>query len=191
MAVGMLRDDLLSLPGVESALLDGDAMAPTGVHVHLAPDVDAAAVGDEIKRVLSLHGLRSEVGVNMTAPAATPGEAIIREIGITLAAATASIIGLGFPQAIGVVPTAPVDFIPANSGVTLPTNAVTSAIAWGTKPTIPANFIKRVSFPGTIGTGIIWTFEGNEGIVITPSQTVILWNLDTNAVIDAYAVVEI
>ncbi|MEA3502121.1 MAG: hypothetical protein U9R47_05045 [Actinomycetota bacterium] len=75
MAVGMLRDDLLSLPGVESARIDGDAMAPTGVRVHLAPDVDAAAVGDEIKRVLSLHGLRSEVGVNMTAPVATPGEA--------------------------------------------------------------------------------------------------------------------
>lgn len=123
--------------------------------------------------------------------ASTPGEAIVREIGITLAAATASVIGLGFPQAIGVTPTSPVDFIPANIGVTLPTNAVRSALAWGTEPTIPAAFIKRVSFPGTIGTGIIWTFEGSEGIVITPSQTVVLWNLDTNAVIDAYAVVEI
>ena len=42
MAVGMLRDDLLSVPGVESAQLDGDAIAPTGVRVHLAPGVDAA-----------------------------------------------------------------------------------------------------------------------------------------------------
>lgn len=62
MAIGLLRDDLLSVPGVESAELDGDAMAPTGVRVHLAPGIDATLVGDEVQRVLMLHGLRSEVG---------------------------------------------------------------------------------------------------------------------------------
>jgi len=123
--------------------------------------------------------------------ASTPGEAIIREITITLAAATASTIGVGFPQAIGITPTSPVDFVPVNQGLTMPTNAVTSALAWGTKPTIPAAFLKRVAFPGTIGTGIVWEFAGDEGIVITPTKTVILWNLGTNAVIDATAVVEI
>ncbi len=75
MAVGMLRDDLLSLPGVESAQLDGDAMAPTGVRVHLAPGVDAGVVGDEVQRVLSLHGLRSEVGEGVKAPAPAPAPA--------------------------------------------------------------------------------------------------------------------
>jgi hypothetical protein len=123
--------------------------------------------------------------------AATPGEAIIREITITLAAATASTIGFGFPQAIGVTPTSPVDFIPVNQNLTMPTNAVTSALAWGTTPTIPAAFLKRVAFPGTIGTGIVWEFSGEDGIVITPTKTVILWNLATNAVVDATAVVEI
>jgi hypothetical protein len=68
----MLRDDLLSLPGVESAQLDGDAMAPTGVRVHLAPGVDVAVVGDEVQRVLSLHGLRSEVGEGSIPPAPAP-----------------------------------------------------------------------------------------------------------------------
>jgi hypothetical protein len=78
-AVGMLRDDLLSLPGVESAQLDGDSMAPTGVRVHLAPGVDAAVVGDEVQRVLSLHGLRSEVGEGATAraPAPVPDEVAV------------------------------------------------------------------------------------------------------------------
>ena len=75
MAVGMLRDDLLSLPGVESAQLDGDAMAPTGVRVHLAPGVDAGVVGDEVQRVLSLHGLRSEVGEGAIPPAPAPAPA--------------------------------------------------------------------------------------------------------------------
>ncbi len=68
MAVGMLRDDLLSVPGVESAQLDGDEMAPVGVRVHLAAGVDPTAVGDEVQRVLLLHGLRSEVGGGVAAP---------------------------------------------------------------------------------------------------------------------------
>jgi len=68
-AVGMLRDDLLSVPGVESAELDGDTMAPSGVRVHLALGADAGEVGDEVQRVLSLHGLRSEVGGDATADA--------------------------------------------------------------------------------------------------------------------------
>lgn len=75
MVVGMLRDDLLSLPGVESAQVDGDAIAPTGVRVHLAPGVDAGAVGDEVQRVLSLHGLRSELGEPATVPAPSEGVA--------------------------------------------------------------------------------------------------------------------
>ncbi|MEN8112948.1 MAG: hypothetical protein ABFS21_01060 [Actinomycetota bacterium] len=70
MAVGLLRDDLLSLPGVEGADLDGDSTAPSGVRVRLAPGVDAAVVGDEVQRVLALHGLRSEVEVGPPAPPA-------------------------------------------------------------------------------------------------------------------------
>ena len=69
MAIGMLRDDLLSVPGVESAQIDGDTMAPSGVRVHLAPGADAGEVGDEVQRVLSLHGLRSEVDGDATADA--------------------------------------------------------------------------------------------------------------------------
>jgi hypothetical protein len=40
-----------------------------------------------------------------------------------------------------------------------------------------------------IGTGVIWTFP--EGVVIPVSSSIILWNLATNSVLDAYAVVEI
>lgn len=69
MAVGLLRDDLLSLPGVESADLDGDSSAPSGVRVRLAPGVDPVVVGEEVQRVLALHGLRSELEV---APPTTP-----------------------------------------------------------------------------------------------------------------------
>ncbi|MCJ7779980.1 MAG: hypothetical protein MUQ27_04075, partial [Acidimicrobiia bacterium] len=43
--------------------------------VHLAPGVDVAVVGDEVQRVLSLHGLRSEVGEGAMAAVAGPAPA--------------------------------------------------------------------------------------------------------------------
>ncbi|GMQ84486.1 MAG: hypothetical protein BMS9Abin07_0050 [Acidimicrobiia bacterium] len=61
LATDTLRDELLSLPGVESAVVEGDAMTPQGVRVRLATGVDAAVVGEEVQRVLAAHGLRSEM----------------------------------------------------------------------------------------------------------------------------------
>jgi hypothetical protein len=78
MAVGTLRDDLLSVSGVESAQLDGDEMVPTGVRVHLVAGVDPAEVGDEVQRVLLLHGLRSEVGGDAASPVPVDPSAIGR-----------------------------------------------------------------------------------------------------------------
>ncbi len=69
-AADLLRDELLSVPGVESAVVEGDAITPQGVRVRLARGVDAAAVGEEVQRVLASHGLRSE----MAPPSAPVGE---------------------------------------------------------------------------------------------------------------------
>lgn len=60
MGVSTLHDDLLSLPGVEQAEIDGDPTTPAGVRVRLAPGVDPASIGNEIRRVLAMHGLRHE-----------------------------------------------------------------------------------------------------------------------------------
>jgi len=61
-AVGALSDDLLRLPGVEHAELDGDPATPAGIRVRVADGVDAAAVADEVRRVLAQHGLRPDIG---------------------------------------------------------------------------------------------------------------------------------
>lgn len=61
MTADLLRDELLRVPGVESADIEGDALTPQGVRVRLAAGVDAAAVGEEVQRVLAAHGLRSEM----------------------------------------------------------------------------------------------------------------------------------
>jgi len=119
----------------------------------------------------------------------TPGRVKIFEIGITLAAATTSTFALGRPQAKGVTPTSAVDFQVEDPNDVLASGVVQSALAWGTGPTIPLAYFRRVSLPATVGTGVIWTFP--EGLVIPVSSSVIIWNLDTNAAADMYAVVEV
>jgi len=57
-----LREQLLALPGVAEAEVDGEDAAPAGVRIHLAPDADAAAVGAEVQQVLSARGMRSRLG---------------------------------------------------------------------------------------------------------------------------------
>ena len=120
---------------------------------------------------------------------ATPGRARLLEIGITLAAATASTIALGRPAAIGITPTTPVDFLSEDPNDVIATGVVQSALAWATKPTIPTAFIRRISLPATSGTGVLWIFP--TGLVIPINSSLVLWNLGTNAVVDAHAVIEI
>lgn len=120
---------------------------------------------------------------------ATPGRAKLLEIGFFLAAATASVYGLGRPAAIGTTPTSPVNFLPEDPNDVIASGVVQSALAWGGAPTVPAAYLRRISLPATIGTGVIWTFP--KGITIPVSDGLVLWNIGTNGVVDAYAVVEI
>jgi hypothetical protein len=110
------------------------------------------------------------------------------ELGIFMAAATASQYALGRPAAIGVTPTAPVDFLPDDPADPTVAGLVQSALAWATGPTAPAAFPRRISTPATIGSGVIWTFP--RGYMIPVSSSLVLWNLAANGVVDAYAVVE-
>jgi hypothetical protein len=120
---------------------------------------------------------------------ASPGRLRIMEIGFFLAAATASIIGLGRPADIGDTPTTPVDFLPEDPANILAANVALSALAWGTGPTVPVSFLRRIALPATIGTGVIWTFP--EGLVIPANGSIVLWNIAENSVLDAYAVLDI
>ena len=109
------------------------------------------------------------------------------ELGLTINAGTASVFGFGTPAAIGITPTSPVTVLAEDAGNTA-TGNTTTALAWGTPPTIPTNFYRRVSLPGTIGAGIIWTFP--RGITVLKAKTLILWNLSTTSVADVWVVVD-
>jgi hypothetical protein len=117
---------------------------------------------------------------------ASTDRARVVEIGVFLAAATASTYGIGRPAAIGVTPTTPVTVIAEDSGS--PAGTAQSALAWGTGPTVPTAFFRRASMPATIGSGVIWTFP--QGLIIPVSGSLVLWNLATNGVVDAYCVLD-
>ena len=143
--------------------------------------------------IVSLAQRTSNVTISNTTwtilTGSTPGRARVLEIGIFLAAATASAFGLGRPAANGVTPTTPVDFLPEDPNDVLATGIVQGALAWGTLPTAPTNFLRRISLPATIGTGVIWTFP--KGLVIPVSGNLVLYNITATGVADVYAVVDL
>jgi hypothetical protein len=55
-----LQDDLLSIPGVEGAEIDGSQDAPSGLRIRIVEGADQEAVGGAIRRVLSSHGLGTD-----------------------------------------------------------------------------------------------------------------------------------
>jgi hypothetical protein len=111
----------------------------------------------------------------------------IMEAGFTQTAATAGVYGIGRPGAIGVTPTSPQTFVDEGDG-NAPAGVTTSAVAWGTGPTVPTNFNRRVSCAATIGVGFIFTFPRGLGLPI--SGSIVFWILATAPVGDAYSVVD-
>lgn len=107
------------------------------------------------------------------------------EMGLTLAAATASTYKLGRPAAIGVTPTTPAALALDVNGTAA---ASTTAVAWGTKPTTPTTFLRQLGFPATIGSHLVWTFY--KGLVIPAGKSIVLWNGAANGVIDVYVIVD-
>lgn len=112
----------------------------------------------------------------------------IHEIGIFMAAATASVFGIGRPQVKGVTPTDPVTLLAEDSSD--PAAEVTTSISWATEPTVPTDnlFFRRVSLAAAVGTGIIFTFP--EGLYIEAGATLVVWNLSTVGVADIHVVIE-
>ena len=113
-------------------------------------------------------------------------EAFIKKITCNLTAATATLIGVGRPAAAGVTPTAPVALL-ADNGVD--TTLVKTAIAWATPPTIPAVFLRQGSAPAAIGNVIEFVFDG-QGLRLAPNQTLVIWNLGTNSILNVTVVAE-
>jgi hypothetical protein len=87
--------------------------------------------------------------------------------------AAATDVGLGRPAAISVTPTTQT---PQAEDTSAGAAACTGQVAAGTKPTVPANYLRRFGIPATIGAGVIWTFPAGLIIPSGPAELV-LWNI--------------
>lgn len=142
---------------------------------------------------MSLYGLSQRT---TSGTAATPSWEVrsastnkprVMEVAISQNAATAGVYGLGRPAAIGLTPTSPQNFV-AEGDAGAPTSLSTAAVAWGTAPTVPTNFNRRMSCPASIGAGVIWTFP--RGLDIAATNSIIIWIIATAPVCDVWAVVD-
>jgi hypothetical protein len=107
------------------------------------------------------------------------------EIGFTPTTGTICSIGLGYPAAAGITPTTPVTVLAEsdNSSITL-----TTALAWGTPPTLPTYFYRRATIPAGGSEAIVWTFS--KGLLLAPSSSIVLWLFATGPALDGWAVFE-
>jgi hypothetical protein len=114
----------------------------------------------------------------------------VREIGIILVNATASVFGLGRPAAKGITPTTPVSLLDLANGDPN-ANASKLAVAWGTGPTIPAAFFRQCSLAAVAGATLNppWQFAKNS-FVIPVGGTIILWTVTTVSIADIYFTVD-
>lgn len=114
------------------------------------------------------------------------------EVGLALSTASASSFGFGRPSAASVTPTSPVTVVAEDAGNNAAGNT-TTALAWGTGPTAPSTYLRRVGLPATIGAGVLWTFprgviclKGGSGA----NGSLVIFNLASNGTINTWVVVD-
>lgn len=115
---------------------------------------------------------------------ASTTRAKVLENGYTSQTATAQALGIGRPQAQGVTPVN-VLFQGEDPNDTAVSNC---SLSWGTSPTVPLQFFRRVSLPATIGSGYIYTFP--RGLIVPVSARLVLWNITTALAGDVYTVLD-
>jgi hypothetical protein len=78
-----LQEDLLSIPGVEGAEVEGSSDRPAGLRIRIAEGADQRAVGGAIRRVLTSHGLGTDTRLpgESNADASPPQIAPVTAIG--------------------------------------------------------------------------------------------------------------
>lgn len=142
---------------------------------------------------MSLYALSQRTTQTVTANASwevrstSTNKPKIMELGISQVTAVAGTYGIGRPAAIGITPTTPQTFVDEGDG-NAPAALTTAAVAWGTAPTVPANFNRRLTCAATIGVGAIFTFPRGFGIPI--SGSIVVWIIATAPVCDVYAVAD-
>src|SRR4051794_5054584 len=87
----------------------------------------------------------------------------IWEVAVYMSGGTAAAtdVGLGRPAAISLTPTT---LTPQAEDTSFAAATCTGQVAASTKPTAPANYLRRFGIPATVGAGVIWSFP--QGLVV-------------------------
>ena len=114
-------------------------------------------------------------------------EAAMMEWGYFNGATTACVVGVGRSANTPTL-TGGVAFLAEDEG--RPTGVTQAAVAFGTAPTVPANFFRRFSMAALVGAAVVYTFP--RGIVLQAGgQAIVAWNITANsAVVDIHVVVD-
>jgi hypothetical protein len=109
----------------------------------------------------------------IVAAAATPIVAIrcpatermaIREIGVTLQAATLTRLGLVRATVVSVTPTG--NFAGQNKNPGSPASGSTLVTGWTTIPTAAGVPFRRITIPAAIGAGYVWTWPADDPLYV-------------------------
>jgi hypothetical protein len=113
----------------------------------------------------------------------------LTEIDISTAGAGGGTFGIGFPAAVGISPSATANIQNHRAADQGATGSISTAWAGGTPPTVPANFLYRITVPAA--TGSVVSVVIPEGIEIPPNKSIVLWNITNTDVMDVTFIVSI
>lgn len=88
----------------------------------------------------------------------------LRELGITLQAATSTRLGLARASVVSVTPTG--NFAGQNKQPGAPASGSTLVTGWTTIPTAGGTPLRRVTLPAAIGAGIVWTWPADDPLIV-------------------------
>jgi hypothetical protein len=113
----------------------------------------------------------------------------LMEWGYFNGAATACVVGLGRTANTPTL-TGGVAVLPEVYSEATPVGLTQGAVAFGTAPTVPANFFRRFSLAALVGAAVVYTFP--RGLTLAAAGAAICaWNITANsAVVDIHFVVD-
>ena len=100
--------------------------------------------------------------VAIRAPAAE--RCALRELGVTLLAATSTLLGLARATTVSVTPGTTI--AGQNKNPLSPVSGTLLVSSWGPVPVIPANYFRQSALPGAIGAGFIWTWPADDPLIV-------------------------
>jgi len=88
----------------------------------------------------------------------------LREIGIFLQAATVTRLSLVRATVVSATPTG--NFAGQNKQAGAPASGCTLVTGWATIPTASGTPLRRVTLPGAIGAGVIWSWSADDPLIV-------------------------